>query len=47
VVEDGEEIKNSVFAEGLPAIVDIEVSPDWYLYVLSYDGSIRKIVKGS
>jgi aldose sugar dehydrogenase len=47
VVDDGEEIKNLVFAEGFPAIVDIEVSPDGYLYVLSYDGSIRKIVKGS
>jgi aldose sugar dehydrogenase len=47
VVDDEEEIKNSVFAEGFPSIVDIEVSPDGYLYVLSYDGSIRKIVKGS
>ena len=31
---------DAVFAEGFPTIVDIEVSPDGYLYVLSYDGSI-------
>jgi hypothetical protein len=47
VVDKREEIMDAVFAEGFPTIVDIEVSPDGYLYVLSYDGSIRKVVPRS
>jgi glucose/arabinose dehydrogenase len=44
IVDKREEIMDAVFVEGFPTIVDIEVSPDGYLYVLSYDGSIQKVV---
>jgi glucose/arabinose dehydrogenase len=47
VVNNEEEIMDAIFAEGFPPIVDIEVSPDGHLYVLSYDGSIRKVVARS
>lgn len=45
VVNSLEELDQTTFAIGFPTIVDIEVSPDGYLYILSYDGSIYRIVK--
>jgi glucose/arabinose dehydrogenase len=45
VVNSIDELDKTIFAKGFPTIVDIEVSPDGYLYILSYDGSLYKIVK--
>ncbi len=47
VVNTEEELDKLTFAKGFPTVVDVEVSPDGYLYILSYDGSIRKVVKDS
>jgi glucose/arabinose dehydrogenase len=44
VVDRKEDLEDAIFAEGFQGIVDIEVSPDGYLYVLSYDGTIHRIV---
>jgi glucose/arabinose dehydrogenase len=44
VVDRKEDLEDAVFAEGFQGIVDIEVSPDGYLYVLSYDGTIHRII---
>ena len=37
------ELSDSIFAQGLNTITDIEVGPDAYIYVLSYSGEIYKI----
>jgi glucose/arabinose dehydrogenase len=38
------ELKDSIFGEGFNTVTDLEVGPDGYLYVLSYSGTIYKIV---
>jgi aldose sugar dehydrogenase len=43
---DGE-VHDSYIGGEFPTIVDLEISPDGYLYILSYDGSIYKITKNS
>jgi aldose sugar dehydrogenase len=45
IVNSLDELEENTFAKEFPIIVDIEVSPDGYLHVLGYDGSIYKIVK--
>lgn len=45
VANSTEELKDAIIAKNLPSIVDLEVSPDGYLYVLTYDGSIFKMFK--
>ncbi|HKG87778.1 MAG TPA: PQQ-dependent sugar dehydrogenase [Nitrososphaeraceae archaeon] len=45
VVNSLEELDQTIFGKGFPTIVDIEVSPDGYLYILTYGGSIYRIVK--
>ena len=50
VAEKVEEMGNSVFGRGFGVITDLQLSPDGYLYVLSYDkddGRIYKIVPSS
>jgi glucose/arabinose dehydrogenase len=36
-----------IFGQGFGVITDIKVSPDGYLYILGYDGTIYKIVPNS
>jgi aldose sugar dehydrogenase len=45
VINSLDELDEAIFGKGFPTIVDIDVSPDGYLYILSYDGSIHRIVK--
>jgi aldose sugar dehydrogenase len=45
VINSLDELDRTIFGKGFPTIVDIDVSPDGYLYILSYDGSIYRIVK--
>ena len=46
-VNDPKENQPFVFAQGFGGITDIEVSPDGFMYVLSYTGSLFKIVPSS
>jgi len=36
-----------IFGQGFGVITDIKVSPDGYLYILGYDGTIYRIVPNS
>jgi glucose/arabinose dehydrogenase len=45
VISSLEELDQIIFGKGFSAIVDIEVSPDGYLYILTYGGSIYRVVK--
>ncbi|KAA2279054.1 hypothetical protein F1Z66_14345 [Candidatus Nitrosocosmicus sp. SS] len=47
VVNDPKENQPFVFGEGFGGITDIEVGPDGFLYVLSYTGSLFRIVPAS
>ena len=47
VANNDRELDELFVAREFPIIVDIETSPDGYLYILSYDGSIYKITKKS
>jgi aldose sugar dehydrogenase len=42
-----QELNDVIIGKKFPIIVDIETSPDGYLYILSYDGSIFKITNNS
>ncbi|MDQ3840278.1 MAG: PQQ-dependent sugar dehydrogenase, partial [Thermoproteota archaeon] len=44
VADDEEELEEVLFAEGFGGVTDIEVGPDGYLYVLSANGSLYKII---
>lgn len=44
VVNDPKENQPFVFGQGFGGITDLEVGPDGYLYVLSYTGSLFRIV---
>lgn len=44
IVNSPEELDQRTLGKGFPTIVDIEVSPDGFLYILCYDGSIYRIV---
>jgi glucose/arabinose dehydrogenase/plastocyanin len=46
-IDDPKENQPLVFGQGFGGITDIEVGPDGYLYVLSYTGSIFKIIPRS
>ena len=46
-VNDPKENQPIVFGQGFGGITDIEVGPDGYLYVLSYTGSLFKILPSS
>jgi plastocyanin len=46
-VNDPKENQPFVFGQGFGGITDIEVSPDGFMYVLSYTGSLFKIVPSS
>jgi aldose sugar dehydrogenase len=45
VINSLEELDQTIFGKGFPTIVDIDVSPDGYLYILTYGGSIYRIVR--
>jgi glucose/arabinose dehydrogenase len=45
VANSPNELKEVILGRIFQPIVDIEISPDGYLYILSYDGSIYKISK--
>ena len=47
VADNVEEMGNTIFGKGFGVITDLQVGPDGFLYVLSYDkvdGRIYKIV---
>jgi len=46
VIEEAK-LKDSLVIKGLRGITDLQVSPDGYLYILTYDGNIWKITKSS
>ena len=46
-VNDPKENQPIVFGQGFGGITDIEVGPDGYLYVLSYTGSLFRILPSS
>jgi glucose/arabinose dehydrogenase len=43
-VAEGEELEQTIFAQGFGGITDIDVGPDGYLYVLAFDGTIYRII---
>jgi aldose sugar dehydrogenase len=45
IANSGRELRPLFIGHDFPTIVDIETSPDGYLFVLSYDGSIYKITR--
>lgn len=47
VVNDPKENQPFVFGQGFGGITDIQVGPDGYLYILSYTGSLFRIVPSS
>lgn len=47
VANTPDEEQKIVFGQGFGVITDIKVSPDGYLYILGYDGTIYKIVQNS
>ena len=46
-VNDPKENQPIVFGQGFGGITDIEIGPDGYLYVLSYTGSLFRILPSS
>ena len=46
-INDPKENHPIVFGQGFGGITDLQVGPDGYLYVLSYTGSLFKILPGS
>jgi len=38
------EVNDLIFAQGLDTITDMEIGPDGYVYVLSYNGKIFKVI---
>ena len=47
VVNDPKENQPFVFGQGFGGITDIQVGPDGFLYILSYTGSLFRIVPAS
>jgi len=47
VANSHEELENAIIGKKFHTIVDIESSPDGYLYILSHKGSIYKLSKDS
>lgn len=45
VVYNKSELKDFIFAKGFGPITDLQVSPNGFLYILTYDGSIWKIIR--
>jgi len=43
-IAEDEEIEQLIFGSGFGGITDIDVGPDGYLYVLSFDGTIYRIM---
>ena len=45
IADSGEELQPIIFGQGFGVITDIKVGPgDGYLYVLTYDGNIYRIL---
>jgi aldose sugar dehydrogenase len=42
-----DELKNVIFGKGFGTITDLQVGPDGYLYVLTIDGTIYRIIPSS
>ena len=47
VANSPEDLKPVIFGHGFGTITDIEVGLDGFLYVLTFDGTIYRIVPGS
>ncbi len=45
VANTTKELDEVIIAKKFPSIIDLEASPDGYLYILTYNGSIFKMVK--
>ena len=47
VANNPEDLKSVIFGHGFGTITDLEVGPDGFLYVLTFDGTIYMIVPAS
>lgn len=47
VADNADEVQDVVFGDGFGPITDVETGPDGYLYVLSFDGDLYRIVPSS
>jgi glucose/arabinose dehydrogenase len=47
VADNLDELKSVIFGKGFGTITDLQVGPDGYLYVLTIDGTIYRIVPAS
>ena len=47
VANNEEQLADFIFAKGFSPITDLQVSPDGYLYVLTYEGTLWKITRSS
>ena len=47
VANNPEDLKSVIFGHGFGTITDLEVGPDGFLYVLTFDGTIYRIVPGT
>ncbi len=44
VANSPEDVRSVIFGHGFGTITDLEVGPDGFLYVLTFDGTIYRIV---
>ena len=44
VANNPDDLKSVIFGHGFGTITDLEVGPDGFLYVLTFDGTIYRIV---
>ena len=47
VANNQDDLKSVIFGHGFGTITDLEVGPDGFLYVLTFDGTIYRIVPGT
>ena len=47
VAYDENDLADFIFAQGFGPITDLQVSPDGFLYILSYEGNVWKITKSA
>jgi aldose sugar dehydrogenase len=45
IADDRGEIQRAIFAEGFDFITDMDIGPDGYLYILSYEGNRASVVR--
>ena len=45
IAENHNELNEIIFGQGFDRITDLDVGPDGYLYILSYEGATAKIYR--